>query len=155
MVSLYDKRIRAVKNNSVLLKYADCKQLSWRQIYNRIKFNRWALKKTDKLRLYYKKSGKRSKGIFAKFTDRRVLPTWLRLKYIDSRIEFGHWELDLIIGKKANGYENLVTLTERKTRMLFMTKNPMKVNSAIYKMIKDNNLHIKPSQQTIELSLRR
>lgn len=71
----------------------------------------------------------------------------MRPKHIDLRLEFGHWELDLIIGKKANGFENLVTLTERKTRMLFMTKlkskNPMKVNSVIYKLIKDNDLYVK------------
>ena len=145
--SLYDKRIRGVKNCSKILELTDLNKVSWRQVYNWINSSRWLLRKSDKLRVWYKKGGKRTNGIFSKFNDKRVLPIWVRPKYIDKREEFGHWELDLIIGKKANGFENIVTLTERKTRMLFMTKiktkNPMKVNSAVYKMIKENNLHIK------------
>ncbi|GAA5414408.1 IS30 family transposase [Ureaplasma ceti] len=75
------------------------------------------------------------------------MPIWVRPKYIDLRQEFGHWELDLVIGKKANGFDNIITFTERKTRMLFVTrlksKNPMKVNSALWKLIKDNHLYVK------------
>lgn len=34
---------------------------------------------------------------------------------IDERTEFGHWEIDIVIGKKSQD-EALMTLTERKTR---------------------------------------
>ena len=75
------------------------------------------------------------------------MPIWVRPKNIDLREEFGHWELDLIIGKKASGFDNLLTFCERKTRMLFIcrikSKNPMKVNSCLYKLIKANNLKVK------------
>jgi IS30 family transposase len=63
------------------------------------------------------------------------------------RIDYGHWEADLIIGRRANGFDNLLTFTERKSRIGFIarvkTKNPFKVNATIYKLIKDNNLEVK------------
>jgi IS30 family transposase len=62
-------------------------------------------------------------------------------------MEYGHWEADLIIGHRQNGFDNLLTFTERKTRLLYATrvksKNPMKINSVIYKLIKNNNLLVK------------
>ena len=95
------------------------------------------------MRQYYKKGGKRTHGIFQKFQNKWVMPIWVRPKYIDLRQEFGHWEADLIIGKKANGFDNILTFTERQTRILFATKikskNPMKVNSALYELIKKIN----------------
>ncbi len=36
--------------------------------------------------------------------------------------EYGHWESDLIIGKRSNGYDNVLTLVERQTRMGFAVK---------------------------------
>jgi IS30 family transposase len=63
------------------------------------------------------------------------------------RLEEGHFEGDLIIGKQYNGYQNIVTLNDRKTRKLYATfvrsKDPWKVNEAFRKMIKDNNLKVK------------
>nr|WP_307924583.1 hypothetical protein [Mycoplasmopsis bovis] len=51
-----------------------------------------------------------------------VYPIWARPKYIDLREEYGHWESDLIIGKRSNGYDNVLTLVERQTRMGFAVK---------------------------------
>lgn len=39
-----------------------------------------------------------------------------RPKHINDREEFGHWEMDSVIGKKSGKYESLLVLTERKTR---------------------------------------
>ncbi|MDJ1647462.1 hypothetical protein [Mycoplasma phocimorsus] len=50
-----------------------------------------------------------------------VLPTWTRPKKVDLREEYGHWEADLVLGKKATCYKNALTLTERKTRVGFVT----------------------------------
>ena len=36
---------------------------------------------------------------------------------IDTRDEFGHWEMDSVIGKKKEGKKAIIVLTERKTRM--------------------------------------
>ncbi|MGY6172625.1 IS30 family transposase [Candidatus Mycoplasma pogonae] len=55
--------------------------------------------------------------------------------------------MDLIIGKKANGYSNLLTLTERISRKTFIksirTKNGHLVNKAIAELIQCNNLTVK------------
>ena len=55
--------------------------------------------------------------------------------------------MGLIIGKREHGYENLITFQERKTRMVFIekikTKDPMKLNSKVYQLIKRNNLYVK------------
>ncbi len=76
-----------------------------------------------------------------------VKPIWARDKSIDSRQDFGHWELDLIVGKKASGHDNILTLVERKTRKLFAkkvrNKNPKTINKAIKDLTNENNLFIK------------
>ena len=75
---------------------------------------RWEIKRKDILRKTYVKGRKRSKGIFSKFTNSFVFPIWTRQKYIDNRSEFGHWEMDLIIGKKEHGFENLITFQDQE-----------------------------------------
>lgn len=128
-------------------RYSGIKTTAYKLIYNWVKSNRWEIKRRNLLRKTYVKGGKRTKGIFSKFTNSLVIPIWARPKYIDNRIEFGHWEMDLIIGKREHGYENLITFQERKTRMVFIekikTKDPMKLNSTVYKLIKSNNLKVK------------
>ena len=146
-INIYNKNVCGVKQTYYKLRQKKIVAVSWQQIYNWIKSYRWVLTKKDILRKYYVKGRKRKLGIYSKFKDKRVLPIWVRPKNIDLREEFGHWELDLIIGKKASGFDNLLTFCERKTRMLFIcrikSKNPMKVNSCLYKLIKANNLKVK------------
>nr|WP_257536436.1 IS30 family transposase [Mycoplasmopsis bovis] len=76
-----------------------------------------------------------------------VYPIWARPKYIDLREEYGHWESDLIIGKRSNGYDNVLTLVERQTRMGFAVKIKSKsaflVISKLKKIIQDHNLIVK------------
>ena len=48
------------------------------------------------------------KKLFGKSIDQRC-PAIL------SREEFGHWEFDLVIGKKTKGEPCIITLVERKT----------------------------------------
>lgn len=148
-IKMYDKRYHGVYQtvHKISQEYPDINHVSARQVFNWIKTNKWSVKKSDRLRQYYKKGGKRTLGIFSRFKNRLVLPYWTRPKSIDLREEYGHWEADLIIGKRSTNFDNLLTLTERKTRILFTcrikTKNPMKVNSAMYKLIKNNNLLVK------------
>lgn len=144
----YDKRYSSVEIS--LFKMKQDKLLdsypSIRQIYNWIRSNRWIIKRSDKLRIYCK-NRKRKIGIFSKFKNNYVLPIWTRSKSVDLRNEYGHWEIDLIIGKKSNGFANILTMVERKTRIGYIakvySKNPMKINSEIYKIIKENNLIVK------------
>lgn len=99
------------------------------------------------LRKSYKKGGMPHNEIFWRVKPLLVKPIWIRPKIIDLRLEFGHWEGDLIVGKQTRPLMNIITLVERKTRMMIVkfiaSKNPWKINVAIRDMIKENNLPIK------------
>ncbi|WP_018248913.1 IS30 family transposase [Orenia marismortui] len=65
-----------------------------------------------------------------------------RPENINDRSEFGHWEIDTVIGKKNKNDEVLLTMTERMTRKEIIRKIPGKtaesVQNAILKLIKDS-----------------
>ena len=61
------------------------------------------------------------------------------------RAEFGHWEMDTVMGKQGISKKSLLVLTERKTRyeMVFMlqqhtTQNVVKIIDLLEKKIKEN-----------------
>ncbi|WP_038103740.1 IS30 family transposase, partial [Ureaplasma diversum] len=115
-----------------------------------IKTGKWAISKMDTLRRRYKKGGKRFANVVNRLVSssvKYVFPIWTRPKYIDLREEYGHWEIDLVIGKRATGYNNVLTFTERKSRVGFAvlvpSKNSMKINSIIRKLVIDKNLVVK------------
>ncbi|TCG10270.1 IS30 family transposase, partial [Mycoplasma marinum] len=120
---------------------------SLKQTFNLINSNKWVITKKERLRGKYRKGGKRSGGYFSKFNTKYVLPIWTRNKSINSRKDFGHWEIDLVIGKKSYGKRNLLTLTERKTRMMIIapikSKSPHVLNATLYKVMKKYRLLIK------------
>ena len=49
-----------------------------------------------------------------------------RPEEVDAREDFGHWETDLVIGQKPGKDEVLLTLLERKTRDISITRLPDK-----------------------------
>ena len=49
----------------------------------------------------------------------------------DERIVFGHWEIDLVVGGKECGKEALMTLTERKTRLVRIRKLKSRTQAAV------------------------
>lgn len=53
-----------------------------------------------------------------------------RPESIETREEFGHWEIDTVIGKKSND-EALLTLVERKTRKEIITRIDNKDSAAV------------------------
>ncbi|MGY9105091.1 MAG: IS30 family transposase [Alphaproteobacteria bacterium] len=53
-----------------------------------------------------------------------------RPEYIDSRNEFGHWEIDLVVGPTGSKAA-LLTLLERKTRKLIIRKLKNKTHGAV------------------------
>ena len=61
-----------------------------------------------------------------------------RPEAINTREEFGHWEIDLVIGKKTAEDKVLLTLTERKTKKEIVRKIKSKtvraVHRALYKL---------------------
>jgi len=148
-VKCYDKRYSGVEvtMHKIETFHPNVACPSARQVFRWIKSDRWAIKWKQRLRPYYYKGRKRKIGVFTKIKNSYVIPIWMRPKSIDLRIEDGHYEGDLIIGKRENGYQNIVTLNNRKTRKLYATfiktKNPWTVNSAFRKMIKENNLNVK------------
>ena len=66
-------------------------------------------------------------------TNKRILGNSIdnRPKIIDSRIEFGHWEIDTVIGTKDKHDSVLLTLVERKTRLYIVRKITSKTSSAV------------------------
>ncbi len=56
-----------------------------------------------------------------------------RQKYINSRKQFGHWEIDTVIGKNTKNQSSLLVLTERKSRMEIIRKLSGKTSSAVMK----------------------
>ena len=54
-----------------------------------------------------------------------------RPERINDRSEFGHWEIDTVIGRKTKDDEALLTLTERLTRKEIIRKIPGKNTAAV------------------------
>jgi len=148
-LKLFDKRCCGVYSTMFFIKrdHPDIKTPSVRQTYRWINSDRWIIKRNDRLRRVYKKGRKRQLGIFSTINSLYVKPIWVRPKVIDLRLEFGHWEADLILGKQCNNYKNILTLSERKTRILYacFVKNKFAwtINNYLKKLIKDNELFVK------------
>lgn len=67
------------------------------------------------------RKGKRKRGSLGKkfpIKNRRSIE--LRPKEVDTRVRFGDWEVDTVMGKR--GSEALLTLTERKSRLYLVSK---------------------------------
>ena len=65
----------------------------------------------------------------------------LRPEYINNREEFGHFEMDLVLGKKGKNKECLLTLIERKTRFEIVIKLKNRTSEEVLKAmerIKEN-----------------
>jgi IS30 family transposase len=64
---------------------------------------------------------------------KKVLGTSIseRPEQANNRSEFGHWEIDTVIGKKTKGEPVLLTITERKTRKEIIRKIPSKTSNAV------------------------
>ena len=50
---------------------------------------------------------------------------------IDDKLEFEHWKADLVIGRKTNNDEALLTILERQTRKYILVKIAGKTASAV------------------------
>ena len=59
-----------------------------------------------------------------------------RPEAIESRKEFGHWEMDLVVGPTAGSNVALLTLVERKHRELITRKLPDKTQASVLKALK-------------------
>ncbi|MFL1059791.1 IS30 family transposase, partial [Mycoplasmopsis synoviae] len=71
--------------------------------------------------------------------ERLVRKRWVRLFKIVLRKEFGHWEANLIKGKRATKV-HLLVFQEKFTKFVFikkiMTKNPRNINLELWNLVK-------------------
>lgn len=76
-------------------------------------------------------------------TNRRILGTSIKERpaSIDSREEFGHWEIDTVIGTKDKNDSVLLTLAERKTRHYIVRKIESKTSASVLKELSNLKQH--------------
>ena len=55
---------------------------------------------------------------------------------VEARIVFGHWEIDLVVGGKGSSKEVLMTLTERKTRLVRIRKLKDRTQTSVLKALR-------------------
>ena len=77
----------------------------------------------------------------------------LRPDYINNRKEFGHFEMDLVLGKQGKDKECLLTLTERKTRFEIVIKLNNKSSSEVIRAIKSMKDNLKDYSSEIFKSI--
>lgn len=58
-----------------------------------------------------------------------------RPERVEERKEFGHWEIDLVVGGKGKGSAALLTLTERKSRKEILCKLKDKTQTSVIRAI--------------------
>lgn len=58
-----------------------------------------------------------------------------RPKEIDTREEFGHWEMDTVVGKQGESKKSLLVLTERKTREELLILLPKHTTEQVVKSL--------------------
>lgn len=98
------------------------------------------------------------KGVFANITNKnlpvkrnkkkgcykRVKIAWHNLRgpsieerpeHIENREEYGHWEMDCVVGKKSGSGATLLVLTERKTRQEIIRKMADKSQASVKKVL--------------------
>ena len=59
-----------------------------------------------------------------------------RPAHVENREEFGHWEIDLVVGPTAGSNAALLTLVERKTRHVICRKIPDKSQASVLRAIR-------------------
>lgn len=88
--------------------------------------NKNLLEKSRRKRRYYKvKPARPPKGTSIEH----------RPAHIDTRLEFGHWEMDCVIGKQKGKGQALLVLTERKTRYEIIAHMPTKSTRSVVRVL--------------------
>ncbi|NLX64222.1 MAG: IS30 family transposase [Clostridiaceae bacterium] len=85
------------------------------------------VKKDGKKRIYQKVKKIALKNIKGRSIEERP-------QEVEDRVEYGHWEMDCVVGKKEN-QEVLLVLSERKTREEIIFKIPNKTQDSVIKAI--------------------
>ncbi|HGK8154728.1 TPA: IS30 family transposase, partial [Streptococcus pyogenes] len=106
---------------------------STKTIYHYIKEGVLAIKLIDLPKMVSIR--KRSKKVMK--TNKKTLGKSIeeRPEYINDRSEFGHWEIDLVLGKKTKGEAVMLTLVERQTRYALGVKLEDKQSQTINRAV--------------------
>ena len=96
---------------------------------------------------------KRKRGQYANRRTRRVIKRLARGTSIEqrpsqaeTREEFGHWEMDLVVGPARGSSAVLLTLVERKHRHILIRKLPDKSQASVLKAIRGIERHYGPKR---------
>ncbi|WP_426461124.1 IS30 family transposase [Mycoplasma hafezii] len=145
---LYKKQYMKIEPTIEFIKhnYTNIAIPSTKTVYKWVNDRNWNQEKLQKIR-HKSLTPKRSTGIKRLTHNKYVFPIGLRPKHIDDRKEFGHWEIDLVIGLKRSNTDNILTFNERKSRFFIAkrvrSKNPLEINKVLNRIITDLwNLHI-------------
>ena len=124
-------------------------------IYNELKGGRVEqIKNGHKVIVYYPDAGQRQyeKNRKQKSTRIRINKRKFgksisqRPKHIEHRKEFGHWEIDTVIGKKTSDQDVLLTIIERKSRyykvIKIYSKSSKPVNDALLDYIMESKTKV-------------
>ena len=76
-----------------------------------------------------KEGARRTKGSNKKILGKSISE---RPEAVEERLEFGHYEADLVIGKKVLGEDAVLTLVERKTRHAFVRRVSSREAEVVY-----------------------
>jgi IS30 family transposase len=115
---------RALKSG----KFKPSEMVCTKTLYNYIDLGLMRVKNSDlTLKLQYNTKSKRTRKNMRKLGN----SIELRPKSVDQRNEFGHWEIDTVIGKKSRGEEVLLTIVERQTRNAIIRRIPSKTADAV------------------------
>lgn len=148
-LSKFNKRSHGIESTIhwIKMNYPCVKIPSVRQVYRWINKKIWVIQRKDCLRGKYKRGRKRIYGMMSKLKSKYFLPISIRSKKINERKEFGHWEADLIIGRKEARSHHLLTLVERTTRYAIIkkikNKSPKTMIATLYNLIRDEKLIVK------------
>lgn len=95
----------------------------FKTVYRYIRKNVLVIKPHD-LPVMYRLSPRKNKHSKPKGHNKKVLGNSISTRPVEvlNREEFGHWEADLVLGKKAKGEPVILTLVERKTRYALALK---------------------------------
>jgi IS30 family transposase len=81
-----------------------------------------------------KKTTKKTKRSFKRLARAESIEK--RPEHVEDREEFGHWEMDLVVGPQGASGTVLLTIVERKTRYLITRKLPDKTQGSVHKALR-------------------
>lgn len=136
MCEYIEKEIKAKKSpdviaNAIKKNSSFSVKICTKTIYNYLKRNVFLnVTYTDLIYGHYRKSAleKVNRPSYKNLKGRSIEE---RPKEVDERKQVGHWEMDLVIGKRGASQAVLLTLTERVTRQEIIRKLPDKKHSSV------------------------